>query len=448
MSAEIKNMTEGRAGRLIFSFAIPLMAGNIFQQLYTVVDTMVVGKCLGMTALAAIGASDWLNWMVIGIAQGLTQGFAINMAQEFGAGNDEMLRKVVGNSSVLAGIFSVLLVILGQSLAKPILLLLRTPDEIFPYTMLYVRIMFLGLPIIMLYNLFACMLRSLGDSKTPLNAMIVASITNIILDILFVYVFRWGIAGAAIATLIAQMVSSIFCFMHIRKIEILSLKKTDFCMNKRLAGHLLYLGSPMAFQNMTIAIGGMIIQAVANGFGVVFIAGFTATNKLYGVLEIAATSYGYAILTYVGQNLGAKKTKRIHEGIRIGFLIAVSTSIVISAVMLLFGKLILGWFVSGTPEEIDEAIRVGYSYLKIMSSCLSILYILYVLRSAIQGIGNTFLPMLSGIAEFCMRTSGVLLLPRIIGETGVFLAEVMAWFGADVVLIISYFVVIRRLPKE
>ncbi len=448
MSSNIKSMTSGNPARLIFSFSLPLMAGNIFQQLYTVVDTMVVGKFLGVNALAALGAADWLNWMMLGIIQGFTQGFAIRMAQEFGAQKYAQLKRSIGNSCTLSLLFAILLVIIGQLLAKPVLVLLQTPTKILADSLLYLRILFAGIPVVMIYNLEACILRSLGDSRTPLTAMIVASITNIALDFIFVFGFHWGIAGAAAATLIAQIVSGIYCFYHIRRIELLHMSRADFTPDRKLIGRLLCLGSPMAFQNAIIAIGGMIIQFVVNKVGVVFIAGFTATNKLYGLLEIAATSYGYAVVTYVGQNLGAGKTKRIRSGVRSALLIATLTSIVIACVMLLFGKLILSGFISGTPEEVDAAMKVAYFYLAIMSVCLPILYLLHVVRSAIQGIGNTFLPMLSGIAEFIMRTSTVLLLPIFIGDVGIFFAEIAAWIGADIVLVISYFYVIHKLPTD
>ncbi len=446
-SSNIKNMTEGRPGRLILAFAIPLMAGNIFQQLYTVVDTMVVGKFLGVQALAALGAADWLNWMMLGIIQGLTQGFAIKMAQEFGAEKYRLLKKVIGNSGIMAAFFSLVLTLGGQFLAKPVLLILHTPGEILPDTLLYIRIMFMGIPVVMVYNLLACVLRSLGDSKTPLHAMVIASLTNIVLDVLFVYYFRWGIGGAAIATLIAQMISSVYCYHHIRRIDILSLSRDDFRMDRGLAVRLVGLGLPMAFQNAVIAIGGMIVQMVVNGFGVIFIAGFTATNKLYGLLEIAATSYGYSVVTYVGQNLGAKKWKRIRSGVNAALVVAIITSVFIGIVMLATGKWILGWFISGTPTQVEEAMRVAYFYLAVMSVSLPVLYVLHVLRSAIQGMGNTVLPMMSGIAEFFMRTMAVLFLPHVVGELGIFFAEILAWFGADVVLIVSYLVKIRALGR-
>ena len=447
MKAKIKDMTTGAPLPLIVSFALPLMVGNIFQQLYTVVDTMVVGKALGVDALAALGATDWLYWMLLGMIQGVTQGFGILMAREFGAKQFESLRSVVGSSTSLSALSALLFLILGQAVAEPVLMLLNTPAEIMDGSLVYLRIMFLGIPIVMAYNLLATILRSLGDGRTPLYAMIVAAISNIILDLLFVLVLHWGIAGAAIATLVAQGISSIYCLLKIKKIEFLTLHKSHFALQPAMAGRLLSLGTPMAAQNAIIAVGGMIITAVVNGYGVAFIGGFTAANKLYGVLEIAATSYGYAMITYVGQNLGAAKIDRIRTGMKWAITVALATSAVIAAVMLIFGQHIVGAFISGTPKESAAALKVGVTYLSIMSICLPILYILHVTRSAVQGMGNTVLPMVSGIAEFIMRTGGVLLLPVLIDENGIFIAEVLAWFGADLILVPSYFIMMKRISR-
>lgn len=360
MSSNIKNMTTGKPVSLIIRFALPLMMGNVFQQLYTVVDTMVVGKALGVSALAALGSAEWLNWMMLGIIQGLTQGFAILMAQEFGAQNTEGLRKAVGSSVVLSAISALVLLIGGQLLVHPLLELLRTPTEIMEDTLLYLRLIYLGVPIVMSYNLLASILRSLGDGQTPLYAMITAALTNIILDLLFVLVFHWGIAGAAIATLIAQVLSCIFCLVHIQKLSILSLKKEHFQLQPKMAVKLFLLGMPMAFQNAIIAVGGLIVQAVVNTYGIIFVAGFTATNKLYGILEVAATSYGYSMVTYTGQNLGAGKIDRIRKGTRAANGVALITSIVIAVLMLVFGRFILSLFLSGSPEETAQALEVGY----------------------------------------------------------------------------------------
>lgn len=448
MASHTKTMTEGKPAFLILTFALPLMIGNVFQQLYTVVDTMVVGKALGVPALAAIGAADWMNWLMLGVIQGITQGFGILMAQAFGAGKYKELRQTVGCAATLSLLSSVLLLCAGQCIAHPVLSLLQTPPEIVDNALLYLRIMYLGVPIVMSYNLFATILRSLGDGRTPLLAMITAAVVNILLDLLFVLVFGFGIGGAAAATLIAQLFSSLFCLYRIRKIEILSLCPADFCLQGHLPAKLLMLGFPMAFQNAVISVGGMIVQFVVNGFGVIFIAGFTATNKLYGVLEVAATSYGYSMITYTGQNLGAGKTARIRKGMRAALMISLVTSALIAAVMLLFGKAILSGFISGTPEEFELTLQVAYRYLAVMSTFLPILYILHVTRSTIQGMGNTVLPMVSGIAEFIMRAASAVLLPIAVGESGIFYAEIMAWAGADLILVISYFVVIKKTETQ
>lgn len=448
MAVNIKVMTEGKPLKLIFSFALPLMIGNVFQQLYTVVDTMVVGQALGVGALAALGAADWLNWMMLGVIQGFSQGFSILMAQEFGAGNHKRLRKVVGNAIGLSAISAVILLILGETAVLPILRLLQTPDAIINQSLLYLRIMFAGVPVVMAYNLFASILRALGDGRTPLYAMITAAVINIVLDLIFVMGFGWGIAGAAGATIIAQISSGLYCYFYIRKIEVLSLSREDFRLEKEMDLKLVFLGLPMAFQNAIISIGGMVVQTVVNGFGVVFIAGFTATNKLYGVLEVAATSYGYAMITYVGQNLGAGKVDRIKKGMKAALGIAILTAAAIAACMLVSGKGILACFISGEPQEVEMTMGIAYHYLSIMSVCLPILYILHVIRSALQGMGDTLLPMVSGIAEFIMRTGTAIALPLLVGEEGIFYAEILAWMGADIILVCSYFVRIKQCAKK
>ena len=440
-----KNMTEGKPLPLIISFTLPLMVGNIFQQMYTVVDTMVVGKTLQVGALAALGAADWLNWLVLGVVSGLAQGFGILMAQQFGAKHYDALKQTIGCSVLLSAISAAVLILLGQAAIIPILTLLKTPPEILPDSVLYLRIMFAGIPAVLFYNLLAALLRSLGDGKTPLYAMIVASITNIALDLLFVPVFHWGIAGAAIATVIAQGVSGFYCLVRLRRIDILAMERSCFRLEGRLAARLVMLGLPMAAQNAIIAVGGMIIQGVVNSFGVVFIAGYTAANKMYGLLEMAAISFGYAMVTYVGQNLGAGKPDRIRQGVKTASIVSVAVSALICTAMLLLGRLILSGFISGTPEVAEQALGIAYAYLTIMSLCLPVLYILHVVRSAIQGLGNTVIPMVSGVAEFIMRTGGVLLLPGFIGHSGVFWAEVLAWLGADLILVPGYFLLMRRL---
>lgn len=444
MTSKVKNMTSGSPGKLIILFAIPLMLGNIFQQLYTMVDTVIVGQVIGVEALAAIGATDWLIFLVLGVASGMTQGYSILVSQFFGAKDYDKLRKAVARSYVWALLLALIVMTVSQIALVPILKLLKTPENVMGMSRIYARIMFFGVPVIAVYNVLAAILRALGNSRSPLIAMIVACIVNITLDILFVGVFHWGVAGAAIATVIAQGTSALFCFLVLRRVEIIRLAKEDFRRSANMDGQLNKLGAPIAIQNSIIAVGGMIVQYVVNGFGFLFVAGFTATNKLYGLLEMAAIAYGYAITTYVGQNLGAGEIRRIKKGVNSGAVMCIVTSAVISVAMIFFGRPILTMFISGDPGQTAQVLDIAYKYLFIMAMFLWVLYLLYVYRSALQGLGNTIIPMASGGAEFAMRVGCALLLPLLIGQEGIFYAEISAWAGAALLLAVSYFYLIRK----
>ena len=444
----VRSMTEGRPARLIMAVALPLMLGSVFQQMYTVVDAHIVGSVIGVSALAAVGAADWFNWLFVAILQGLAQGFAIPMAQAFGANDHARLRKSVGNALVLSLITAAVVTVAALMLINPVLHLMRTPEAIRPNSVGYLTVLFAGLPIVMGYNLLAGVLRSLGDGKSPLYAMIVASFVNIGLDLLFVAGLGWGVRGAALATILAQGVSILFCLYRLSRISFIRPSRQDLHPDGAECRHLFMLGLPIALQNAIIAIGGMIVQSVANPLGVTFIAGYTATNKLYGLLEIAAVSYGYAIATYTGQNLGAQKYDRIRKGVHTAAIMGVLTAVVITLFMLLFGRPIIASFISGTPEEVEASLAIGWEFLRLMSLSLPILYILHIYRSAQQGMGHTFMPMLSGFAEFIMRTGSALLLPALIGYSGIFWAEVLAWLGADFFLIPGYYWALKKHREE
>ena len=445
MKEKVVNMTQGHPLKLILHFSLPLMLGNVFQQLYTVVDTMIVGQGVGVDALAALGAADWFNWMILGIITGFTQGFSILVSHYFGANDTSGVQKSMALSIKFGGIIGIFLTGIALILAKPVLLLLQTPEDILYLSHLYLMIMFSGSIIVMAYNTLSSILRALGDSQTPLKAMIVASILNVILDVLFVLVFHWGVAGAAIATLLGQLSSTIYCFVVMQRMHLFHFQKGDFKTDFSLLPRMFRLGSLMAFQNIVISIGGMVVQSIVNGFGLIYVAGFTATNKLYGLLELAATSFGFALSTYAGQNLGAKDYARIESGMKAALKLALGTSVVISIMMVVFGKTFLSWFISGTPEEVKAVLDVAYHYLFVMAIGLWILYLLHVYRSALQGMGDTFIPMISGIAEFMMRIGIALILPHWIGKQGIYFAEVVAWIGAVVILMPSYYTKIRQL---
>ncbi|HIU33624.1 MAG TPA: MATE family efflux transporter [Candidatus Pullichristensenella excrementigallinarum] len=453
MQFKARNMTEGNPLRLILSLSLPLMLGNACQQLYTVADTAIVGRALGSNALAALGAVSWFNWMMLSFIQGLSEGFCIRMAQEYGAGNLPGLRKTIGNSCVLSAIAAAILTVAGLLSIRFVLEILETPPEILPLSTRYIRMLFFATPVVMAFNLCSSILRALGDGRTPLLAMLVASGINIGLDLLLVVVFPCGVAGAALATVIAQAFSVLFCLRALAKNRIFLLRKEDFRLERKLDWILIRLGLPVALQNAIISVGGMIVQKVVNGFSVAFIAGYSATNKLYGVLEVAATSFGYSMSTYVGQNLGAREFSRIRSGVRAGVLAALATSAVIGGSMLLFGREILSLFVKVNVEDLREAAQaaqaldVAFEFLSLMSMCLPILYILYVYRSSLQGSGDTLTPMLSGVVEFIMRVSAAIWLSKKIGYSGVFYAEVLAWAGADLILVSMWYVRSWRISR-
>ena len=443
------NMTQGKPMGLLVRFAIPLMLGNVFQQLYTVVDTAIVGKGVGMDALAAIGTVDWLGWLMLGIAQGLTQGFSVRMAQKYGEGDGQGLQDCIGQSARLSILIALACTLLGQ-LGLPLFLqLLRVPADLTGMASMYIRIIMAGMPAMVFYNFCASVLRAIGDSKTPLVAMMAAAAANIVLDCLVVFVLGWGIAGAAIATVIAQCFSGLLCAWRIWKTPALHFNRSQMQHDAERSRDLLGMGLPVAGKNTIIALGGMGIQAVVNGFGMSFIAGFTATNKLYGVLEIAAISYGYAITTYVGQNYGAGKNRRIRRGMRSAVVLSLVTAAVIALVMVVFGRPITMLFISTeTPELAKAAGDVAYWYLCAMAACLPALYLLHVYQAALQGMGNAMISMVSGIIEFITRV-GLSLAVAATGYTyGVFGAEVGAWVGAAIYLGLCYYHAVCYLPEE
>ena len=447
--AENLNMTRGKPMRLLFSFALPLMFGNVFQQLYTVVDTAIVGQGVGIDALAALGTVDWLNWLFLGIAQGFTGGFSVRIAQAFGRNDRKAMGRYCGQSAFLSVVIAILGMVLGQALLPVFLQLMQVPIDLRPQGTLYMRIMLAGFPAVMFFNYCSSLLRSVGNSKTPLMAMIVASITNIVLDAVAVLLLDKGIAGAAVATVIAQALSGLICAIKILKTPELHFHKADWKPQGELCRDLIFIGAPVAAKNVIIALGGMVVQTVVNRVDMSFIAGFTATNKLYGLLEIAATSYGYAVTTFVGQNYGAGKLDRVKKGMTAATTLALATSAAIAVLMIVFGRPITMIFISREDPALALAAgEVAYIYLFAMSVSLPVLYLLYVYQSGLQGMGNTLMPMASGILEFILRVSLSILVGYTGFRYGICGAEVSAWWGAAIFLMISYFIVYKRNAKR
>ena len=442
-------MTQGKPLKQLFFFALPLMFGNIFQQLYTVVDTAIVGQGVGLNALAAIGTVDWLNWMFLSVAQGFTQGFSVRISQKYGEQNIKGMKLVIGQSVRLSVVIAVVGTAISQAGLPLFLSMLRVPMELRPIATEYIRIIFAGFPIVVFYNYCSAVLRAIGDSKTPLKAMIAASVTNIVLDLLAIFRWNMGVEGAAIATVIAQLLAGTICVVKIWKLPILHFGKEQIEKNRDISINLFKLGMPVAAQNIIISLGGMTVQMVANGFGMSFIAGFTATNKLYGLLEVAAISYGYAVTTYVGQNYGAGLLERIKKGVCAAVGLSIGTAILIAGIMLVFGRNITMLFISSdVPELMEVAGNTAYHYLAVMSICLPILYLLHLYQAALRGMGNTVMPMVSGIIEFIVRVSVSIIVGKMGYAYGLFGAEVAAWTGAMLFMLICYYYLLKKEYKS
>lgn len=442
-----KDFTSGQPWKLLLKFALPLMAGNVFQQVYTFVDTLIAGQAIGIDALAAIGVTEWLIFFIFSSIQGITQGFSIVMAQDFGSKDSLRLKSAIYHGLILCCVMVVLYTVAAQAAVMPVLNLLHTPESAQTYAVEYLRILFAGIWLAVLFNFVAGILRAVGNSRIPFQAMTLSSLLNIVLDLIFVCLLHWGIEGAALATVISMAASLVYCLVRMKGLEILHMSLKGQKMEPAMFIEQLRMGLPMGLQSMITAVGGLIVQSVINGFGIVFIAGYTAANKLYGLLEIAAASYSYAVNTFTGQNRGARKWERLKKGLFSACVLGIITAYLMSAVMLLFGRPILRCFVSAEKEIITRAVQYGFHFLIILSVFFPLLYLLYILRAWIQGMGNSTWPMISSAMQLIMRLGCALFLTKIIGSTGVFWGEIAAWAGADLLLLMVCMTYIKKSVK-
>lgn len=441
----VKDMTHGSPLRLIISFAIPMFLGILFQQFYSMVDTMIVGKFLGVGPLAGVGSTASLNFMVIGFCTGVCNGFAIPAAQAFGARNEPELRRYVACSAWLCLIFSILLTAVVAAACRPILVLMNTPDDIFSYAYVYILIIFLGIPFTFLYNILAAIIRSLGDSKTPVIFLAMASIINIILDIVFILVFHMGVEGPALATVISQAVSGGVCLLYMKKkFTILKMSKDDWRLRGRHAGILCKMGIPMGLQYSITAIGTLVIQAAVNSLGTAVVAGVTAAQRLNAFISCPVEALGQTMAPYSGQNVGAGKMDRLSRGLIAASVSGFAVSVVLFIVILLTGRSLSLLFLDSS-----EAMILDYSYQFLLFCCggYCLLTLVNTVRFTIQGMGFSGLAITAGVMEMGARTFAGLCLAKWIGFTGICLAHPLAWICADIFLIPAFFYCKRRLQK-
>lgn len=439
------DMTVGSPTRHLLVFALPLIVTNLGQQLYMIVDAAIVGRGVGVKALAAVGATDWIYWLILWTVTGMTQGIATYVSRYFGDKNYRDMNKSIAMCTILCGVVGGVLTVAGLIVAKPLLLLLNTPDDIIDAAITYLVTMIAGTLVVAAYNMAASVLRALGDGKTPLIAMAIAALLNVGLDLLFVLVFHMGIFGAALASVLSQLVSFIFCFVQIRRIDCIKLDRETWRIDWKMMRSLIAFGMPLALEFIVIAMGGIILQSAINLQGSTFIAGYTATNKVYGLLESSAISLGVAASTFLAQNYGAGKYDRVKRGVLTSTVIVLIMSVAVSGIMYLARNPFMKLFMDSAEQDAAEAHGIAVYYLTILCIFLSILYLLHIFRNALQAIGVSVWSMLSGVAEFAARVVMSKMVISWMGSDALFVAEPVAWLAALLFVLIPYFFYRRRL---
>ena len=441
----IKDMTVGSPAKLLLAFMMPLIFGNLFQQVYNMVDTIVVGRYLGQHALAGVGSTGAVNFLVLGFSMGLCSGFAIPVAQKFGEKDYEGLRRYVGNMIWLGVGFALILTVSTTLLCRRILVWMRNPAETIDYAYNYIFWIFLGIPATMLYNLLSGLIRSLGDSRTPLLFLIFSSVLNVGLDLLFIVTFRMGVMGASVATVAAQLISGLLCLiLIIRKYPILKLSAADLLPRRVYLQKLLSMGIPMGLQFSITAIGGTVLQTAVNELGTASMAAMTAGNKISLLFDCPLSAIGTAMATFAGQNLGAHRLDRVHKGFRVCMLIGGIYCIAIFALIACGGSPLSGIFLENPSEEI---ISMCEKFLLYNSSLYFLLLMVFLLRMTLQGLGYSFIVVLAGVLEMVARGGIALGLVPQLGFDAVCLANPAAWLFADVFLLPTYLIGVHRLEK-
>lgn len=441
MKSAQNDMTVGNPMKIILGFTLPIFIGNVFQQFYNMADAVIVGKFVGNKALAAVGSTGTIMFLIYGFVVGMTAGFTVLTAQKFGAGDMKGMRKTVAGAGILSFVVGVLLTILFMVFMKPLLILMNTPSDIFADAYSYIMIVSGGILAQMLYNLLSSILRALGNSKLPLVFLIISALLNIVLDLVFIVGFGMGAKGAAVATVIAQGVSGILCLFYIiAKIPILHLKREDLDVGSTIYKNQLRIGVPMALQYSITAIGTMMVQSSLNILGSTLVAAYTAAGKIEQVVTQAYVAMGTTMATYAAQNMGAGSVKRIREGFKACTVIGVVYSFVAAGFIMTVGKYMTYLFVS---EDVDIIMNSVDIYLKCIGIFFIPLAVVNIYRNGIQGLGYGLLPMMAGVAELIGRGVVAVIAGAKRSYPGVCLAGPAAWVLAGGLLIVMYYFIMN-----
>lgn len=440
-----KDMTQGSPAKLILFFTLPLIAGNIFQQLYGFIDTLLVGRFLGVEALAAVGCTGCLMFLMVGFVIGLSAGLTIITGQRFGAKDYEGVHRSAAACLVIALVVGVVMAILGVLFSRQLLILMQTPPEILDGAVAFITIISGGIPISTVFMLEGNLVRALGDSKHPTIILTTALIINIILEPLFLLIFQWGIPGAAWAILVAQGIGAIICIAYIwLKVPVLKVRRQDFYLDWKFLKQHIMVALPMAFQTSIIAIGAVILQVALNGLGPVAVASYAAAQKVETIALMPMMSFGIAMAAYTAQNYGAGKIERISQGVKQCIYMSGSFSILIGIFNVLLGSKLMYLFVGDGQQQVIE---YGQIYLSVTGCCYWVLALLFIYRNTLQGLGKSFVPTLAGVMELIMRAVVAIWFVAGFGFLGASWASPAAWIGSCVPLTIAYYYTMRKMHK-
>ncbi|MBD1381964.1 MATE family efflux transporter [Metabacillus arenae] len=439
-------LTQGKPYKQIIRFTLPLLIGNLFQQIYNMVDAFIVSRTLGVNAFAGVSSTAGIILLIIGSAQGLTVGLSILISHSFGAGEENNVRNNYTNNMIICVVSALLLTLLSLSINSWILEITQTPDDIWDYSYDYLQIMFVGIIGPMMFNFFSNTIRALGDSKTPLYYLLIASILNIILDYVLISYTPLGVRGAALATVLSQIVSAVLCAITIRKkFKIISIEHFHFKISSSTILKNLKIGLPMAFQSSIIALGVIIIQVATNTMGTTAVAAYAVGVKIDGIAVEPLRSFGMAMTTFTAQNYGARKYKRVIDSVKQCIFITISIAITLGLLMIFGGRHLSAIFVG---VEQSEILSMSHSFLIIHGSLYIVLSLLFVFRYTLQGIGQTAIPTIAGVMELLMRFLAAVFLVDNYEFIGASFATPLSWIGAFIPVCIAYVFTLQKLKKS
>ncbi|MER7798272.1 MATE family efflux transporter [Microbacterium sp. NPDC096154] len=438
-----RSLITGTPWRVILAFSVPLLLGNVVQQVYQIADTIVVGRYLGVDSLAAVGATGSLLFLLLGFAWGLTSGFAIPTAQAFGARDHAAVRRSVAAGTILTAVVTIVITVCAPLIAAPALALMQTPDELMAEAAVFTRISFLGAGAMMFFNYLSAIIRAIGDSRTPLIFLTISCALNIVLVLAFVGGFGWGVAGAAFATVLAQSLSVLMCLEYVRRrLPVLHVTRDDWRGARDELREHLRLGLPMGFQASIIAIGTITVQVALNTLGTEAVAAYTTASRVDSLAIAFLQSLGLAVSMYAAQNLGARRPDRIRRGVVHATWLALVASALLGAFMVLLGAPIVRVFIG---DGSDAVVELAHGMLIVNGVAYALLGVLFVIRGALQGLGHTLIPTVTGIIELVMRAGAAIVLGGAMGFIGVALSNPLAWLGAVALLVPAYVREYRRL---